>query len=47
MASQVNITKHSERGKTSPPQTIPKKSREGKTPELILQGQHYPNSKAR
>ena len=45
-ASQVNCTKHSKKN-TSPSQTISKNSTGGKDPKLILQGQHYPNSKIR
>ena len=44
--SYVNFTKHSKKN-TYPFQAIPKNSRGGKTPKLILQGQHYPNSKTR
>ena len=33
------------RSNTCPSQTIPKTSRKGKTPELFLQGQYYPNCK--
>ena len=35
------------RTNTNSSQTIPKNSRGGKTPMLILQGQHYSNSKTR
>ena len=35
------------RTNTNSSQTIPKNSRGGKTPKLILPGQHYPNSKTR
>ena len=37
----------SRRTNTCPRQTIPKDSRKGKTPKVILWGQHYPNSKTR
>ena len=47
MASQVNSTKHLQRVNTYPSQAIPKKCRGKNALELILQGQHHPDTKTR
>ena len=45
-ASQVNFAKHSKKINTCPSQIIPKNWRVKNNSRLILQGQHYPNTKA-
>ena len=49
MASQKNSTKNQGRANTYTAQTLPENinSRGRKTPELILQGYHYPDTKTR